>query len=536
MAKKATRKKKTSGKRFQLTYATMFNPPEELHTRYERALRKVKADLGNDIPMLINGQDRFSGRKIKNTSPINTDWFLGSFQQATNKDVRDAIGIAQEMFPVWAGMKWQRRVQLLRRATDRMEKRLFEIAAVLSLEVGKNRMEALGDAQEAVDLIRYACDQMEANDGYIRRMNDDPLKGYSSTNWSVMKPYGVWVVISPFNFPGALSGGPFGAALVTGNTVVVKAAEDTPWTCRLLAECVRAAGIPDGVFNYLSGFGETTGQALVNDPRVAGLTFTGSYEVGMQIYRSFTKAPYPRPLVLEMGGKNPAIVTRNADLERAAQGIVRSAFGLSGQKCSACSRVLVETPVKKELTELILKYTDEMVTVGDPTERDNWMGPVINKTAYRNYGKHVRALRKAGRVLAGGKTMREGKLAKGYYCEPTVVDNVPRSHPLWQHEMFLPITMITGVKSFDQAMELANGVEFGLTAGMYGSKQEARAFYEQTQAGVNYVNRPQGATTGAWPGFQPFGGWKSSGATGKLAGGLYYLPMFMHEQIHNMVV
>jgi 1-pyrroline-5-carboxylate dehydrogenase len=131
--------------------------------------------------------------------------------------------------------------------------------------------------------------------------------------------------------------------------------------------------------------------------------------------------------------------------------------------------------------------------------------------------------------------MREGEFSKGYYCEPTVVDNVPQSHPLWQHEMFLPITMIAGVKSFDQAMELANGVDFGLTAGMYGNKKEARAFYQQTQAGVNYVNRPQGATTGAWPGFQPFGGWKSSGATSKLAGGLYYLPMFMHEQIHNMV-
>lgn len=535
MAKKANRKSKTAARSFQLTYATMFDPPPELHTRYERALKKVKSGLGADVPMLINGEDRYTRRKIKNVSPINTDWLLGTFQHATARDVNHAISAAQAMFPVWSGMKWERRIRLLRKATDRMEKRLFEIAAVISLEVGKNRMEALGDAQEAIDLIRYACDRMEANDGYIRRMNDDPLVGYKSSNWSVMRPYGVWVVISPFNFPGALSGGPIGAALVTGNTVVAKSAEDTPWTERLLAECFRAAGIPDGVFNYLSGYGETTGQALVDDPRVAGLTFTGSYEVGMRIYRSFAKAPYPRPLVLEMGGKNPAIVTRNADLDRAAQGIVRSAFGLSGQKCSACSRVLVEAPVKKKLTELILKYTDEMVTVGDPTLRENWMGPVINEGAYKNFGKHVRALRKSGRVLTGGKHMRTGELAKGYYCEPTVVDGVPRSHPLWKHEMFVPVTMITGVKSLDQAIDIANGVDFGLTAGFYGSKADARKFYERSQAGVNYVNRPQGATTGAWPGFQPFGGWKSSGSTGKLAGGLYYLPVFMHEQIHNMV-
>lgn len=535
MAKKAPRANASKHTPFQLTYATMFNPPPELHTRYERALAEVKASLGNDHPMLINGQERYTARKIRNVSPINVDWLLGAFQHATRKDVGDALAAAQAAFPMWARTKWQRRVQLLRKAAANIEKRLFELGAVISLEVGKNRMEALGDAQETVDLIRYACEQMEANDGYVRQMGADPLPGYRSTNLSVMKPYGVWVVISPFNFPAALAGGPVGAALVTGNTVVAKSAEDSPWSGRILAECLRDAGIPDGVFNYLSGCGQTTGQALVDDPRVAGLTFTGSYEVGMYIHRSFAGAGYPRPLIIEMGGKNPAIVTRNADLKRAATGIVRSAFGLSGQKCSACSRVIVEAPAKRELIDLMLQETGRIVTVGDPTERGNWMGPVINRDAYRKFERYMRELRRTGRVLTGGRQMRDGPLAKGYFCEPTVVEGVPRNHELWEREMFLPITMVTSVRSLDAAIRLANDVDYGLTAGAYGNAAEVGRFFDEIQAGVNYANRPQGATTGAWPGFQPFGGWKSSGSTGKMSGGLYYLLQYMHEQIQNRV-
>lgn len=200
-------------------------------------------------------------------------------------------------------------------------------------------MEALGDVQETADLIRYACDQMEANKGYIVEMGKDPLIGYEATNISVLRPYGVWLVISPFNFPFALTGGPTGAALVTGNTVVIKPATDTPWIVRLLAECFRDAGLPDGVVNFVTGPGRTLGQALIDSPEVDGITFTGSYDVGMKIFRDFANGKYVRPTILELGGKNPVIVSRHADLERAAAGIVRSAFGLQGQKCSAASRL-----------------------------------------------------------------------------------------------------------------------------------------------------------------------------------------------------
>jgi 1-pyrroline-5-carboxylate dehydrogenase len=362
----------------------------------------------------------------------------------------------------------------------------------------------------------------------------DPLAGYNVTNVSILRPYGVWVVISPFNFPFALAGGPSGAALVAGNTVVFKPASDTALTGRLLAECMRDGGVPEGVFNFVTGGGRAIGQPLVDDPRVAGITFTGSYDVGMGIYRAFAAGRYPRPCIAEMGGKNPAIVSRHADLEDAATGIVRSAFGLQGQKCSANSRIFVEAPVKDKLAEKLLEKV-RAIRIGDPTARENWLGPVINAGSYREYSEYSEELSQAGDILHGGRQLTDGDFGKGYFCEPTLVDGVDKGHRLWQHEMFLPITMMTAVDSLDEAMTRANDVAYGLTAGFYGSKKESDWFFENIQAGVTYANRPQGATTGAWPGFQPFGGWKGSGSTGKNAGGHYYVPLYLHEQIRTRV-
>ena len=523
---------------FKLTYSTMFNPPELMHTRYEKALADVKASLGKDHGMIINGKDRFAAEKFDDRSPINTDWLLGTFQKGGKQDAEDVLAAAQAAWPKWAGMKWQDRVRLMRKAAANIEKRVYEIGVVLSLEVGKNRMEGLGDAQETADLIYYSCDSMEMNGGFIKEMGRDPLAGFSATNFSILRPYGIWVVISPWNSPFALAGGPSGAALVAGNTVVFKPATDTPWTGRLLAECIRDAGIPDGVFNYVTGPGATVGQTLIDDPRVCGITFTGSYDVGMKIYRTMATGKWPRPCIAEMGGKNPSIVTKNADLEDAATGIVRSAFGLQGQKCSANSRIFVDKAVKDQLLDKILART-RAIKVGDPTVRENWMGPVVNANQYKDYGDFAEELSQAGEILHGGHKITGEKdgldYGKGYYCEPTLVDKVPSDHRLWQYEMFLPITMVEGFDSLDQAMRRANDVAYGLTAGFYGSKKEAAWFFDKIEAGVTYANRPQGATTGAWPGFQPFGGWKGSGSSGKNAGGLYYVPLYMHEQIRTLV-
>lgn len=519
---------------FKLTYATMFSPPEELHTRFEEALAKVKANLGKEYGMIIDGKDRFAAEKFEDRNPANTDVVLGIFQKGTEQDAHDALAAARRAFPMWSKMKWQDRVALLRKVADLIDQRIFEIGAAMAMEVGKNRMESLGDVAETADLIRYACYQMEKNEGFIVEMGRDPLVGYKATNISVLRPYGVWLVISPFNFPTALTGGPAGAALVTGNTVVMKPATDTPWVVRLLAECFRDAGLPDGVFNYVTGPGRTLGQALIDSPEVDGVTFTGSYDVGMKIFRDFAQFRYVRPIILELGGKNPAIVSRNADLERAAIGIVRSAFGLQGQKCSACSRVYVEQPVYDNLVERLVDLTNKLV-IGDPTERNVYMGPVINKDAYQNYKMFTEELSQAGRFLTGGKVLTDGDYAKGYFVTPTLVADLPLDHRLWKYEMFLPITTLAKVNSLDEAMTLANDVNYGLTAGFYGSKEETQWFFENIQAGVTYANRPHGATTGAWPGFQPFGGWKGSGATGKNAGGHYYLQLYMHEQIRTLI-
>jgi 1-pyrroline-5-carboxylate dehydrogenase len=519
---------------FKLTYATMFNPPEELHTRFDAAVKQAKAGLGKDYPMLIDGKDVFVDEKFEDRSPTNTDVLLGTFQKGNETHAHAALAAARRMFPIWSRMPWQERVARLRKAADLIDERLFEIGAAMAMEVGKNRMESLGDVAETADLIRYACYQMELNKGFVKKMGRDPLVGFTATNTSVLRPYGVWLVISPFNFPTALTGGPVGAALVTGNTVVMKPATDTPWVVRLLAECFRDAGVPDGVINYVTGPGRTIGQALIESPEVDGVTFTGSFDVGMKIFRDYAAGNYVRPAILELGGKNPAIVSRHADLERAAIGIVRSSFGLQGQKCSACSRVYIEGPVYNRLVDRIVELTNKLV-IGDPTERNVYLGPVVNKSSYQDFKNFTAELGEAGTILTGGKVLTDGDYAKGYFCAPTLVADVPYSHRLWKEEMFLPITTIGKVKNLEEAMEHANAVNYGLTAGFYGTKKESDWFFDQIAAGVTYANRPQGATTGAWPGFQPFGGWKGSGSSGKNAGGYYYLQLYMHEQIRTYI-
>jgi 1-pyrroline-5-carboxylate dehydrogenase len=520
---------------FKLTYATMFNPPDELHTGFDSAVDMLKKNLGAEFGMIINGKDVFADEKYEDHSPVNTDWVLAIMQKGDVSHADQAITAARAAFPKWSRTPWQERVKLVRKAAALIEERIFTLGAAMALEVGKNRMESLGDVQETADLMAYSAQMMEENNGFIKEMGKDPLMGYDATNISSLKPYGVWLVVSPFNFPFALTGGPVGAALVTGNTVVIKPATDTAWIVRLFAECLRDAGLPDGVFNFVTGPGRTLGQALVDNPDLDGATFTGSFDVGMGLYRSFANGKYVRPVILELGGKNPAIVSKNADLERAATGIIRSAFGLQGQKCSAASRVLVEEPVYDDLVARLKQMTNDLV-IGDPTEKEVYLGPVINQSSYNDFKNFTEEINGAGgKFLTGGSVKTGGMFDKGYYCEPTFVTDLPFEHRLWQHEMFLPITTIGKVDNLDNAMEIANSVNYGLTAGFYGSDEEVDWFFDNIEAGVTYANRPQGATTGAWPGFQPFGGWKGSGSSGKNAGGHYYLHLYMHEQIHTTI-
>ncbi len=431
---------------FKLTYATMFNPPDELHTGFEKAVETLKKNLGAEYGMIINGKDVFADEKYEDRSPVNTDWVLAVMQKGDARQAQQAIAAARAASPKWSRTPWQERVKLVRKAAALIEERIFDLGAAMALEVGKNRMEALGDVQETADLMSYSAQMMEENNGFIKEMGKDPLVGYEARNVSVLRPYGVWLVVSPFNFPFALTGGPTGAALVAGNTVVIKPATDTAWIVRLFAECLRDAGFPDGVVNFVTGPGRTLGQALVDSPELDGATFTGSFDVGMKLYRDFANREYVRPVILELGGKNPAIVSKHADLERAATGIVRSAFGLQGQKCSAASRVIVEEPVYDELLARLKELTDKLV-VGDPTEKDVYLGPVINQASYNDFKNFTEEINGAGgNFLTGGVVKTGGMFDKGFYCEPTFVTDLSFEHRLWQHEMFLPITTIGKVK------------------------------------------------------------------------------------------
>jgi 1-pyrroline-5-carboxylate dehydrogenase len=517
--------------KFRVTYATLSADNEELHAAYEEGVRTARSWLGQTFPVYVDGEARDDGPAFDLGSPNDAGLRLGTFHEATQRDIDDAVAAARAAAPVWAGTPWPERVALLRRAAEVISDRSNELAALMSIEVGKNRLEALGDVEEAADLIRYYCDQVEANDGFDRKMGQ--LFENEHTR-SVLKPYGVWVVISPFNFPMALAAGPAGAALVAGNTVLFKPSPQGSFTGVKLYECLRDAGLPAGAFSFLSG-GDAVGAALVRHPGVEGITFTGSYSVGMDVYKHFATR-FPKPTVIEMGGKNPTIVSAKADLDLAAEGVARSAFGFSGQKCSACSRVYVQRPVLEEFQALLAERARNVVT-GDPVQRPVYMGPVINQEAVERYRQAVEEAAKEGRVLAGGELRAgSGGIPDGCYVAPTVVADLPADHRLFTDELFVPFVAVAGVDSLEEGLGLANRTRYGLTAGFYSADEgEVQGFLDGIQAGVVYVNRRAGATTGAWPGVQPFGGWKGSGSTGRAGGGLYYVQQFMREQSQTVI-
>jgi 1-pyrroline-5-carboxylate dehydrogenase len=508
---------------FRVTYATLTADNDELHAAYEHGVTTARSWLGSTLTGFVNGEPT-TGELFTLTSPGDPQLELCTVHAATESEVNAAVAAAKAAAPAWSDRPWQERVDVLRKAADLISERSNELAALMSLEVGKNRLEALGDVEESADLIRYYCDQFSKNDGFVRSM--DQLSDRELTT-SVLRPYGVWGVISPFNFPMALAAGPTGGALVAGNTVVLKPSPQGSFTAVKLYECFRDAGLPADVLHLLPG-GDEVGKQVVANPQVDGLTFTGSYAAGMEIYRSFAH-DYPKPVVCEMGGKNPTIVSAKADIATAVTGVARSAFGFSGQKCSACSRVYVERPVYDAFLAGLAERAGELV-VGDPTERDVFVGPVIDDAAVDRFRAAVEHTGKAGKLVAGGKVI------EGRYLQPTVVTGLPEGDRLLTDELFVPFVAVQPVDSLDEAITLANATELGLTAGFFSADDaEVDAFLDRIEAGVVYVNRAAGATTGAWPGVQPFGGWKGSGSSGKAGGGLYYVQQFMREQSRTVV-
>ncbi len=515
----------------KITYASLSAPGEEVHQEYEAALERVRAQLGRTHPLLIGGKRRESRRTFPDINPADTRQTLGQFALAGSQDVADAVAAARAAYEEWGRMRWEDRVALIRKAADLIRERAAELAALMSLEAGKSRFEALGGASEAADLLSYYAGQVEAHRGFELPL--DRLAANEETK-SILRPYGVWAVISPFNFPVALASGMAGGALVAGNTVVLKPASDTPYAALRLVELLEASGLPHGTVNLVTGPGEEAGHALVDHPEVAGLVFTGSREVGERIARRFI-AKRLRPFIAEMGGKNPVIVTARADLTKAVEGITRSAFGLSGQKCSACARVYVDRQVAKPFLERLVEKT-KTLKVGHPTKREVFTGPVINARAVATFEAAAAEARRDGRILVGGQRLTEGEYAPGHFVAPTVVNRLPLDHRLFRDELFLPFLVVGEVGSLEEALTWANRSEYGLCAGIFSEDpQEVRKAFDRIEAGVTYANRPGGTTTGAWPGINSFGGWKASGSSGKGALGPYYVQQFLREKSQTSV-
>ncbi len=517
--------------RLKITYATLRADNEQLHREYEAGLAEAKTRLDGHHANWIDGKER-TGDETTVRSPIDRDIVIGHFASGSRQDVQDAVDAARRAQPAWFALGWEKRIEIIRRAAELISQRQMVYGGLMAIEVGKTRLEALGEVEEAADLLRYYSQTAIDSHYYDHPM--DSLGDTAVNTRSILRPHGVFAVISPFNFPMALCAGPTAAALIAGNTVVFKPSSVAPMSGVNLVQAYRDAGLPDGVLNLVMGPGETVGAELRENPGIDGIVFTGSYAVGFDLYHRFSTR-YPKPTIVEMGGKNPAVVSRKADLEEAAEGIMRSAFGFGGQKCSANSRVYVEKPVHDELVRLLVQKT-EAITIGDPLLRENWLGPVIDQRAVDRHQEATAEARRDGRVFVGGEVLTDRGMDRGFYVEPTVVGNLPADHRLFRDELFAPFTAVHAVDTFDEAIRLANDSVYGLTAGVYSEDQaEVQRFLDTCEAGVLYVNRRAGATTGAWPGVQAFGGWKGSGSTGKAGLSMYYVAQFLREQSHTVV-
>lgn len=517
----------------KITYTSTPAEIEAMHDRFDAALESVEKDFGTDYPMIINGEDRGGDKRFDVVAPAHTKQVLATFPKGRQSDVDDAVAVARAYQPEWAAKTPEERVEIIRAAANKIRERKFEISAVMIIEAGKSRTEAIGEVEEGADLLDYYATVYLENNAYVKPLgNEDPRE----RNRSIGRPFGVWGIMSPFNFPHALAAGPISGALVTGNTVVFKPASATALSGYHLARALLDGGIPSGALQFVTGGGEEVGSYLVHHEGVDGVVFTGSKETGMSLYNSFSSA-YPKPILTEMGGKNPTIVTKNADLDKAVEGVARSAFGASGQKCSACSRAYVDASVYDEFVDRLVKRTSEL-KVGDPTDREVFVGPVIDERAVQRYEEAVEiAKRDGGTFRYGGERLTGEGYKDGTFVAPAIVEGLPLDHELFKRELFLPFIAVAPVESLEQAIEESNDVEYGLTAGIFTEDEdEINTFFDTIEAGVIYANRKGGSTTGAWPGSNPFGGWKGSGSSGKSALGEYYPTLFMREQGRTVVV
>jgi 1-pyrroline-5-carboxylate dehydrogenase len=487
----------------------------------QSALAKVKARFGESYPLVIGGKKIETEKKIRSINPADPDEMVGVISSASKAQALEAIDAATTAFESWKRVPMPERAQYLFKAAELLRQRRFEYDALLTLEVGKSWPEADGDTAEAIDFMEfYAREALR----YSEPHPVVPMEG--ERNEMVYIPLGVGAVIPPWNFAGAIMIGMTAASIVTGNTVLLKPSSDSAviaaWFVDLLAE----AGLPAGVVNFVPGSGSEIGDLIVSHPKIRYISFTGSKEVGLHINELAAKtAPgqkWIKRVVAEMGGKDSIVVAADADVDAAVEGVAVSAFGFQGQKCSACSRAIVDEKIYDEFVDKLQKRVAK-IKVGDPMDPSNYMGPVVNQGALDSISAYIETGKTEGRLINGGNRIGD----KGFFLEPTVIADVAPDARISQEEIFGPVLAVIKAKNFDDAMDIANNTEFGLTGSLYTTdEKKIERAREEFFVGNLYFNRK---STGAYVGAHPFGGFNMSGTDSK-AGGRDYLLLFMQAK------
>ncbi|WML50135.1 L-glutamate gamma-semialdehyde dehydrogenase [Neobacillus sp. PS3-34] len=488
---------------------------------YLEALKTVEGYLGQDYDLVIGGEKITTEDKIVSYNPSNKEEVIGRVSKANQELAEKAMQAAVEAFKTWKKTKAEVRADVLFKAAAIIRRRKHEFSALLTKEAGKPWREADADTAEAIDFLEfYARQMLKLKDGVPVQSRPNEYNRYDYI------PLGVGVIISPWNFPLAIMAGTTVAAIVTGNTVLLKPASTTPIVAAKFVEVMEEAGLPAGVLNFVPGSGAEVGDYLVDHKDTRFVSFTGSREVGLRIFERSSKVGeghlWMKRLIAEMGGKDTIVVDSEADLELAAQSIMASAFGFSGQKCSACSRAIVVEDVYDQVLNRVVELTSQL-TVGNPEEQSTFTGPVIDRNAFKKIMEYVEIGKQEGKLMAGG----EGDDSKGFFIKPTIFADLDPKSRIMQEEIFGPVVGFSKAKDFNEAIEFANNTEYGLTGAVITTN---RAHMEQARedfhVGNLYFNR---GCTGAIVGYQPFGGFNMSGTDSK-AGGPDYLLLHMQAK------
>ena len=491
---------------------------EENARRMRTAIEKVRSQLGREYDLIIGGKRSRTAEKIKSLNPARPSEVVGIHQKASRDHVEPAMQAALKAFDFWSRTSVEERASVLFRVGDLLRERKFEFMAWLVFEVSKNWAEADGDISETIDFCEFYAREA------LRLGNvTTPVQMPCELDQLRYIPLGVGAVIPPWNFPAAIMAGMTLASIVCGNTVILKPSSDSPTIAAKFIELLEEAGMPEGVVNFCPGGGASFGDAIVSHPKTRYIAFTGSREVGLHINKSAaTQAPgqiWIKRTILEMGGKDAIIVDADTNLDVAVEGVAQAAFGFQGQKCSACSRAIVDERIYDKFLDM-LKARVEKITVGDPAENAN-MGAVINEGSMQDILRYIEIGKKDGRLLTGGA--RATGAGEGYFLQPTVIADIPAKSTLEQEEIFGPVLAVIKSKNFDHALQIANDTEFGLTGAVYTkSRDKVERAMQEFHVGNLYINRK---CTGAIVGAHPFGGFNMSGTDSK-SGGPDYLYLF----------